>query len=96
VNAPPDVVSLQTLNLEQKFACVAVSSRASTAGCRTGEASALIHRASSLAKTKEARRVESASFLRGYSRGALGAIRDCWRYYSPEVKKRFACTRPHP
>ena len=28
-------------------------------------------------QTKEARRVESASFLRGYSRGALGAIRDC-------------------
>ena len=27
-------------------------------------------------KTKEARRVESAGFLRGYSRGALGAIRD--------------------
>jgi hypothetical protein len=28
-------------------------------------------------QTKEARRVESASFLRGYARGALGAIRDC-------------------
>ena len=27
-------------------------------------------------QTKEARRVETASFLRGYYRGALGAIRD--------------------
>jgi hypothetical protein len=45
-------------------------------------------------QTKEARRVESASFLRGYyPREALEAIRDCERRYIAALNKNAACPR---
>jgi hypothetical protein len=46
---------------------------------------------------KEARQIESASPIRGYSHGASGAIRDC--PYGRRIKERLATTAitaPYP
>ena len=44
---------------------------------------------------KEARRIESASPIRGYSHGAWGAIRDCPQSYGRRIKERLATNRHH-